>query len=515
MSVELIKDILKMEELKGKEETQALVETEVYLNPSKPNIEKILWTDGTVDVLATKVIRDRLVVTGVVKFKVVYKSEEEGNNIYTIDANSDFREEIAIQGITEDMSAKIRPNIEYIEEQVLDERKLALRALINLEGKVEEIKTKEIIKGVGEKESLQTLKETIRYKEIYGRETSYAIVKEAFEIEEEKPAIEEILKMSIKAYEQEVAVVEDRIIVSGIVNARIVYYGENKIATIEEEIPFSHFLEVPGSLEGSQAELTLEVVEGGYEVLENGEGELKVLDLETKLRISGAAFSENEKSLVIDAYSTKEKIKVDTEDINLMENIKTIVHRENIYKDLFEHQIKEIYDISGHSTIIDSRFIDEGITVEGILSLQGIYLEEETEEIKTFKEEVPYKYYLPIEEKISDAFIEINLEPEAIKTNISKERFNIEVPIKHRLTIGRNRLLKVINSIDETGELIDKRNRPSITIYIVQKEDILWDIAKRYNTTMEEILQANENISSGNIMPGEKIIIEKKIDVSF
>ncbi len=515
MTIEINKDVLRIEELRGKEETQALVETEVYLNPSKPNIDKILWTDGTVEILTTKVIRDRIVVSGVVKFKVVYRSEEEENNIYSIDSNADFREEIEIPGITEEMSAMIKSNIEYIQEEIVDERKMALKALVNLEGKVEEGNTIEIIKSASDLKDLQTLKETIKYKEVYGRETSYAIVKEALEIGEEKPAIEEILKVSITAYEVESTVVEDRIIVSGVVNTRIIYYGENQMAAIEEEIPFNHFLEIPGALAGSQGEILIEVVEGGYEVLENDEGQLKVLDLETKLRVSGNAFAENEKSLIVDAYSTKEKIKLGTEEINLIENVKTIIYKENIYKDLSNNAIKEIYDLTGHPIIIESRFGEEEIIIEGILSLQVIYLEEGTEEICTLREEIPYKYYLPLEDKRPGGLIDIDLELESIKTVVSKESFSIEAVIKHKINLNRNRLLSVINSIEETGDLIDKRNRPSITIYIVQKDTILWDIAKRYNTTIEEILQGNENINPNNIMPGEKIIIEKKVDVSF
>lgn len=513
--MELIKDVLRIEEIRGIEETQALVETEVYLNPSKPNIEKILWTEGLVDILTTKVIRDRLVVSGVVKFKLVYKSEEEDNNIYTMDANVDFKEEIQIEGITEEMSAIVKSNIEYIEEEILDERKLSLRALVTIEGKVEEVNTINIIKGIEEKQNLQTLKETIKYKEIYGRETSYAIVKETFELGENKPPIEEVLKIKINAYEQESTVVEDRIIISGLVNASIVYYGDGEIAIIEEEMPFNHFLEVPGALAESQSEIYIEVVEGGYEVLEDIEGELKILDLEVKLRISGFDYEQNEKDLIVDAYSTKEKVKINKEEIKLVENIKDIVHKEEIHRDLSQYRISELYDLSGHPTIIDSRFGDDEIIVEGILVLKGIYLEEGTNEINTFKEEIPYKYYLPMEERKSDAFININVELESIKTNLTYENLNIEAIIKHKIKVNRNRKINVINSIEETGELIDRKNRPSITIYIVQKDDTLWDIAKRYNTTIEEILLANENINPNNIMPGEKIIIEKNIDVSF
>ena len=109
MSIELIKGVLRIEELRGKEETQALIEKEIYLSPSKPDIGKILWTDGTAEILTLKVVKDNLIVSGVVKFKVIYKSSDEEYNIHTMEGNTDFREEIEILGITEEMSAFAKP----------------------------------------------------------------------------------------------------------------------------------------------------------------------------------------------------------------------------------------------------------------------------------------------------------------------------------------------------------------------------------------------------------------------
>lgn len=515
MTVELIKDVLRIEELRGREETQALVETEIYLNPSKPSIDKILWTDGLVEILTTKVIRDRLVVSGVVKFKIVYKSQEEEVGIFTIDCNADFKEEIEMEGITEEMSAFVKPSIEYIQETIIDERKIGLNALISMVSKVEEVNTLEIIKDVKGKEDLQILKEMIKYKEIHGRETAYAVVKESFEIEEDNPEIGEILKLTIDAFEQESTVVEDRIIVSGIVKVKIIYAAENKVFTVEEELPFNHFLDIPGAIADSNSELIVEVVEGGYEILENEEGQLKILDIDLKLRISGTTYSENEKELIVDAYSTKEKIVIEKEMMNLVENIDNIKHKENIISELSISSIEEIYSLEGSPTIIESRFIDDELVVEGILGVQIIYLEKDTKEINTLKEEIPYKFYLPMEDKKTNGNIDVDISLESIKATINVQSLSIVGMIKHKITVNRNRVLNVIKLIDETGEIIDKKNRPSITIYIVQKDDVLWDIAKRYNTTLEEIQGANENLSPNNIMPGEKIIIEKKVDVSF
>lgn len=513
MTIELIKDILKVQEIRGQKETQALVETECYLNPSKPKIEKILWTDAQVEIMSSKVIRDRLIVSGVVKFKTVYKGEETGS-IYTIDANEDFKEEIEMPGITEDMSATVKTNVEHVEEEILDERKISLKALVNILGKVEEINTLEIIKGIEQKEDLQTLSETVKYKEILGRETSYAIVKETIEIDKDKPSIEEILKINIKAYENESTVVDGRIIVSGTANVRIIYFGENQISTVERDLPFSHFLDLQEAVEGAQGDLTIEVVEGGFEVLENENGEYKAIDLEIKLKVSGAAYTENEKSLIVDAYSTREKINIETKEVNLVENIKSIIHKETVYKDLTDYSIKEIYDITGYPVILDTKIVEEGVNIEGILSVHAIYLDE-SGDVNTLVEEVPYNFYFPVNNISTNSNVEIDLNLESIKINSYNDAYSIEGVVRHKINVNRNRILKVINEISETGELIDKKNRPSITIYIVQRDDTLWDIAKRYNTTVDEILSANENINPNNMMPGEKIIIEKKVDLDF
>ena len=318
MSMELIKDVLKVEELKGYQEAQTLIENEVYLNQSKPDIEKLLWTDGNLEILNTKIIRDKIIVSGIVKFKVVYKSkQEEEESIYTLETTSDFKEEIEIEGITEEMSASIKGNIEYIEDEVLDERKVSLKALVNLKGKVEEVNTIEIVKDIKNKESIQLLKEKIKYKDVYGREDSYALVREVFEVNEDLPAIDDILKLSIKAFEKESTLVEDRIIVSGVVEVLIIYSGENKVSAIKKELPFNHFLDIPGVYKESMGEVSLDVLEGEYEIRENENGDLKILELEVKVKISGKAYTENETEVIVDAYSTERKLNIKKEEISV------------------------------------------------------------------------------------------------------------------------------------------------------------------------------------------------------
>lgn len=513
--MEMIRDILKVEELKGYEEIESLVETDLYLNQVNPDIERVLWADGKVEILNTKIIQDKILVNGLIKFKIVYKSNEEESNIHLLETNRDFREEIEIEGITEEMAGEIKSKLEYIEYEIIDERKLSLAALIKLKGKVDQVNLVEIVKDIKEGPNLQILKEKIQYNDVKGKEESYTFIKEAFEIQDEQPNIDEVLKIQMMAYEKEFNISQDRIIVSGMIETSIIYFGENRLNSIKREIPFTHFLEMTDIYEGLKCHINMEVVDGQYELRENLEGEIRIIDLEAKVKILGKVYDIEEKEVIIDAYSTSKVMNLKREEIAIIENIKDIVDRENITKELSGTSFKEIYAVEGNSNIIDSQYVEDKIIVEGLLSLIIYYLKEETEEIATLREEIPFKSYVTTEELENNPIINVDTSLEELKYNLKNDILNIEGKVKNHILIDMERKINILAEIEETEVLIDKKNRPSITIYMVQKEDSLWNIAKRYNTTMEEIILANDIISPSTLMPGEKIIIEKKVDINF
>ncbi|NLJ78063.1 MAG: DUF3794 domain-containing protein [Tissierellia bacterium] len=513
--MEIIKDILKVEELKGHEEIETLVDAEIYLEQTRPDIENILWVDGKVEILSTKLISDKILINGLVRFRVVYRSTEEGQEICILETNRDFREEIEIEGISEDMMEEIGYRVEYIEYDLVDERRINLNAFIILWGRVEETNSAEIIEGIGENKNLQFLKEKIKYNDILLREEPYVLLKEAFEVGDETSAIQEVLKMDLHPYEKEVSISTDRIIVSGVMECSVIYFDGIKLNSIKREIPFTHFLEMDGLTQDTQCQIRMDVVEGEYEVRENIEGELKVLDIESKIKMRIKVYEQREKDVIVDAYSTSNKVELELEEITLMENMKDVIGRENILKELKGKGLKEVYAIEGAPSIIDSHYVDDKVLVEGILSLNIFCLEDLNDEIITLKEEIPYKSYITTEEFDKDVDVCVETGLEELNYRLKDDVLTIDGTVKNHIFIDRQRRIEVVGDIMETDELIDKKAGPSIIIYIIQEDDELWDISKRYNTTVEEIILANDIASPSTLMPGEKIIIEKKIDVEF
>ncbi len=51
---------------------------------------------------------------------------------------------------------------------------------------------------------------------------------------------------------------------------------------------------------------------------------------------------------------------------------------------------------------------------------------------------------------------------------------------------------------------------PGIVGYIVQPGDSLWDVAKRFHTTMNHVMETNE-LTDTQIRPGERLLLVKEV----
>jgi LysM repeat protein len=305
-------------------------------------------------------------------------------------------------------------------------------------------------------------------------------------------------------------VVEDRIITSAEVNYNLIYSGGNAVHSKKGTIPFNHFIDMPGAHKELSGEVEFQVVEGSYEVMGNDLGERKIIDLEVKIKVLGKAYEDNQRELIIDAYSTKENIHLEREELSIKENLKDISHTQKLNIEVPEIYAKDIIEVLGTANIMENKYVDDNIVVDGYLTVEVLYIDRLTNELGSFKDDFPFRS--EIDEKLSyDTNFDVEVKLDSISGFARKDNLDIEGSILVKLLLSKNRKVYAIKEVKETGELINKKSKPSITIYIVQKEDVLWDIAKRYNTTIDEIVTSN-NLPSRVVAPGDKIIIEKKVE---
>lgn len=68
--------------------------------------------------------------------------------------------------------------------------------------------------------------------------------------------------------------------------------------------------------------------------------------------------------------------------------------------------------------------------------------------------------------------------------------------------------IALLETPEEAIKVLSGNNR-KLTTHTVKKGDTLWDIADRYDTTVEHILAMNDDLASGNLGEGEQVKIEQ------
>lgn len=507
MAIEVIKENFQSNKLKGREEIQALVETQIYLSPAKPDMEKLIWVKNKVDILDTRLIKDKLIVTARMKYDVLYKSPDEERNLHTLDTDVEFTEEIFIEGIDENMESYIESKIEHTEWELF-ENKIDLKSLVNIKANVREIKEFQLAKEIAGEDGLETLEERMNYRGFHARQVSFASLQEEIIIGDDYPEIDNILNFHIEVKEEESILAEDRIITSANVQLNIIYYGEDQVHSINEEFVLNHFIEMEGVDNTFIPKVKFEDVQGNYEIRANELGESKLIHLDVKVKVIGEAYYETLQSLIIDAYSTRDYLEIEGEEIELSENIKTMDYEDEIDLALGEVDALEVLDIEASVSNIDS-YIQGDLVIDSILNLDIIYTDRMTGELSKYSSDFPFRTTI---DSNLEADLDISLESTVkdISSIVGKSGLEIIANINHHIELLKSRSLYGITNIEKGASSLGQSKRPSIIVYIVQKGDTLWDIAKRYRTTMNMVQSLNE--SGDDIKPGDKIIIEKEVE---
>ena len=89
--------------------------------------------------------------------------------------------------------------------------------------------------------------------------------------------------------------------------------------------------------------------------------------------------------------------------------------------------------------------------------------------------------------------------------------------IEIKVTAGLNALVlrqweeQILESVEEKP--LDRKkieSMPGITVYIVKAGDTLWDIARKFYTTVDEICNVN-GLDEKDVEPGQQLILVKQV----
>ncbi len=501
----------------GCEKAQIIQEGEVVLNEGQPDIETILKCDSRIICEDSKAEENRLSYKGRLIINILYCGKDK--NVHNISTEVPINDFINIDDANNKMFTSVYMSISNVECKKLNDRKVGYKIMSEVKGTITDTAEIEAITDIYDIPKEQQITNTITTTKTLCHKSGSFTLNEDITLPATKLSIEEILSVDCNITNTEFKPQDDIVNASGDVSITMLYTStEGGFPEIYEfDIPFNIALDAENTEPSSNEDINLFVKDCYYNVSENDDGEPKIINIEINIGTNIHTSQVEENEILGDAYALNNNIAFDTTTLcysNVVcRNRGQCPVKEVVTLDKKNPDMLQIFRATGTAFVDDVNIYENKIVVEGAINIDIMYITGNDDmPIASHSDSIPFNQTIDARGAMEGMEADINANIAHIGFNMLSDR---EVEVRCALntnTVVRDK--KCINIITDTiitpllPEIIDKI--PSIAIYVVKKGDTLWKLAKKFNTTVNDIATINNIENPDLIYPNQKLIIVKK-----
>lgn len=518
MALELGNSIVKINRILQEGNTQNIIESDIIVPDVKPDVVSILHADGEVKVNSKETYKDAVVLRGTVAFKILYLSDDPSRLVCSTEHSVNFDQTVDIPGIDSNMICSLDCIPEHIDCSIINGRKLNVKAVLKVDSKVVEPIEVSVVSELGGADDVQIQTQSFES----CNEAEYDNIETGVICEVDipigRPAIKDILRTDAYIKEKDIKVTGGKAIAKGILEVNTLYVPDMDEAPVDcttSEVPFSEVLDMPKIADGADIIFTAEVKNVSAVVKEDDDGDSRVLEYEVGLSFKPNAVEKQIFEVVSDAYALSSKLEIERNPVKVTALVGEAKNQSTL-KDSIQLSsemppAKQVYNLSCKAVITGMDTEDDRVNIEGVVESTIIYLSDEGKPIGSIKHHTPFNHTIEVR-GISDCST-----PKAIvhMDNCSYEMIgDRHIELKFVMTIAVRAFdqvfVDVVTKVDEAP--LDERKmaaQPSMIVYYIQNGDTLWGIAKKYLTTVGDLLKVNGIDNPDALEVGQQLLIPK------
>jgi hypothetical protein len=521
MSLELIKETIRLDQAVRKETVQVIVEGDIIVPDVKPDMAKVLEMDGKVEIEQVEISKDRMNYKGQANFSILYIAEGADRPVHSMEGNLGIEDFINVDGIRNDMYCGLNCDIEHIHFTVLNGRKINVKAIVAVDVQLMNQMKSEIVVNAKSPLPLQIRKQPLTFSMTGAKKEDKMIIKDELTIPAGKPNIRDLLKCDVTIANKETKVIDGKVVVKGDLNVRTLYSGdmdENVVDFVEHQIPFNGLIECQEAAEDMYGDIDIKILQQYVQIRPDLDGEERMLEVETVLLAKVQLMQTQEIEVIEDAYCPGKEIHLKKDKIQYQKLIgKNKAHmtiKEAMYLEETAPDMVQVYNVMAKPKVEEIQLMEDKIMVEGVLEEKIIYMtKDDKNPIYVYEDMIPFKHGIEAKGTTMGKKVDLKTVIDHMECGLVSPR---EVEIRAVLRFDAQVLdeQEVYMVIDMEEEELDPNiiaNMPGLIIYMVQTGDSLWKIAKKYNTTIEELACINDIEDPDHIYPGQKLLILKRV----
>ncbi|AND83387.1 DUF3794 domain-containing protein [Clostridium tyrobutyricum] len=519
MSIDLIRENIECEQLLAENFCDTVIKAEYVIPDTHPDVLSVLVLDANPTITNKEVMQDKVFLEGKIDYNIIYLAKEDNDTgVYSTNYTGEFSNYVEIDGAEHTMLCDADCYIEHIDCTMVNERKVEIEGIIKLKSEVYKNYDFEVIKDIaGSDDDIQMLKNPATLDKILGTVPGSLIAKTELQIPSDKPQIGNILKIDATVHKKDITILEDMVQVEAYVLIKMLYRGKEtkEIAVIEDDVLVNKELELKGVTSSMDSFTDFNVDGIEYSIREDDLGEDRIAQIEVLVNSNTKVMYKEDMDIIEDAYSPHSPMKIDKNDYAL-----NVIHGQNTSDNMIKSNISiedgqtldKIFMCHGDVCITDKKIVEDKVVVEGILNIKALY-SISTGYIKKANEEIPFNFSVDIPGSKIDMQCIAKASLESIDAEVEVNTISIKAVVQIYAMVNYITHKEFLIDVDTADGEVPQKNS-SLTIYVVQNEDTLWKISKRYYTTVEDLVKLNNIEDPESIKIGDKLLIPGRAIIS-
>ena len=389
----------------------------------------------------------------------------------------------------------VRINNDYLNCRAVNPRRLEAKGMLTFVFKAER-KREENILCHAEGSGVQLKCDDISVSSLKGIVERSFNVGEVLEIPNDKKSVGSIISVSSYVESNELKTINNKALLKGVCNVKIYYLAENdgSVEAVEHSMPVSQILELDGIDDSciSLCRLSVAAVEAVPKA--DSSGNLRLIDLNVKVNAYLIAFEEKNISLISDSYSV---------DYECENNVKTAELMQ--ISDSFDSSFTNKVVLESIGVSVDCVYAvwcsdlkysfnakDDKCIIAGNYVATVIYKDADGQ-TGVISKPVDFESAIRIKNKSGRAVVTGGAQISGCSCIATGDsRIELKTEIITNGIVFSSSLKKYVSDIVIGNESAKKKNNCALTVYYCDKGESVWNIARRYNTTVEAVMNEND-----------------------
>lgn len=519
--MELIKQQIYTAENKGRAVTQITLDDDFNVPDVKPDIEHIMKYQGEIVMEPVKVLEGRVICKGKLCFCLMYGENGGQNLIHSMKGEIPFEEAINMEGIDSEDEVQSKWDMEDINISLINSRKISVKAVVTLSTEAEKTMTAEAGTELSGEEDLQYTTIPFSFTPLRIKTKDTYRIKDEIEVSGNKPNIAEIIWNDWDLRNLETRPLEGQIQLRGEIFLFVLYKGEDENSSIqwsEHTIPFNGMVECTGCSEEMIPDIQCRLSGNDVEIKPDNDGEQRMLGIDFVVDMDIRLYEEQRIDIINDVYSAAKDLEPETKSIPYqrlrIKNLSKCKANEKLKLTPNQPKLLQICNSSGSIRIDDIRMIEEGLQIDGAVSVSLLYIAlDDRHPLQVLEGILPFSHKLEADGINKNCIYKLKHSLDQLgAVMLNSEEIELKAVITLDALIMDQLNTSIIIDVESKPYDLKKIQKlPGIVGYIVKPEDTLWKIAKKFYTTVDSIKNIND-LSDERIKPGDKLVLMKKVE---